>query len=160
MLRLLERLRVMVKNGQVRRVIAFRPARARGAEQIEAGMAEILQAAAAAGDMVVAMADNIHAGLQGIAFGTQSYVPAAGRLPRAATLTLNVRGNGGAQWSCFSPPDNPVSAGAVTCEARDFGPSPEAAPRSVVLDPSPDARWSGQLNLGSPTTAALPAKDG
>jgi len=30
-------------------------------------------------------------------------------------------------------------------------------PRGIVLDPAPDARWSGQLNLGVPTSAAPPA---
>lgn len=157
MLTLLDRLRMMKMSGRIRRVMGFRPDAASGNEAVEAGMADILRRAAADGSLVVAMAGNVHAAVQPVTFGDRSYLPAAARLPRESTRTLNARGNGGAQWSCFMAPTNAAPGGSVTCGARDFGPAAETMPRGIVLDPAPDARWSGQLNLGVATSAAPPA---
>lgn len=147
-LALFERLRLMVREGMVRRVVAFQPmwqGPSFDAAAYEAAMAKLLRDASPdAETRVVALVGNVHAMLREVHFGNKAYMPAAALLPRGETLTLNVSGNGGSAWNC-------TEAG---CGAHDLGPQPQSYPRGIVL--GGDMPWSGVFHLGTATTASLP----
>lgn len=148
-LALFERLRLLMRDGRVSRVVAFQPAW-RGpfdAARYEVAMAKLLRDASPdARTRVVALVGNVHAMLREVNFGGSAYMPAAGLLPKGETLTLNISPNGGSAWNCTNQ----------GCGAHDDAwPPPRPYPRGIVL--GGDTPWSGSFYLGLATTASPPA---
>ena len=72
----------------------------------------------------------------------------SGHLPRDATVTLNVVGDGGESWTCQGEP--------MVCGPHPaFGSSP-ARSRAVELSSDGQGPYSGMLYLGMRTTASRP----
>ncbi|MCW3848359.1 hypothetical protein OF829_14030 [Sphingomonas sp. LB-2] len=148
-LALFERLRLLVREGRVRRVVAFQPAWTGPFDpaRYEVMMAERLRAASPdPSTRVVVLVGNVHAMLREVNFGGTAYMPAAGLLPSGETLTLNLMSNGGAAWNCTDE----------GCGAHDGAwQPPQRVPRGIVL--GGDTPWSGTFYLGVRTTASPPA---
>jgi hypothetical protein len=149
MLDLVERLRRMRRAGRIDGVVAVQPVG--GADQAAraSAMAEALQGAAGAdpGRLVIALLGNVHAMKAEFVRPSFRFTPAAGHLPPAQTVSLAVRGNGGAAWNCVPE-----------CGPHDRGPAKTQAPRGIVLAREPGAAYDGALNLGVMTTASPPAR--
>ena len=144
-LALFERLRLLVREGRVSRVVAFQPVvTAYDPAGYEKAMARLLKAASPGAETrVVALVGNVHAMLQTVNFGPTPYMPAAGLLPRETTLTLNIASNGGAAWNC-----------TPKCGAHALGPARGTGRRGIVLGGA--GPWSGTFHLGLATTASPP----
>ena len=146
-LALFERLRLLVREGRVSRVVAFQPVLTAPPEPgaYEAAMADRLRAASTdASTRVVVLVGNVHAMLKEVNFGQAPYLPAATLLPKEATLTLNLATNGGSAWNCTRE----------GCGPHDLWTPPTSYPRGIVL--GGDGTWSGVFNLGVPATASPP----
>jgi hypothetical protein len=146
-LALFERLRLMVREGRVSRVVAFQPEpgpRSKPGDYEKAIAERLLAASADASMRVVVLVGNAHAMLTEVTWGPAPYLPAAALLPREATLTLSIVANGGAAWNCTQE----------GCGAHPFRGTPQSFPRGIVL--GGDGSWSGSLNLGVPATASPP----
>ncbi len=163
-LTLFDRLRMMMRAGLVKRVVAFQASglsRASGVSGVaayEQAMARTVeQASTNPHELVVALVGNLHAVVKRVTVGTTTYTPMAGLLPQSSTLTLNAVGAGGSQWACLRI-EGPVRAGLHNgCGVQDFGIDPMPRPRGVVLGREKEQRWSGRFDLGVKTTASLPA---
>jgi hypothetical protein len=151
MFELIDRLRRMRAAGLIEGVVGFQPADTADAATYEQRMADLIQRAGA-DQLVLALVGNVHARTTIWTRSEPNYMPMAGLLPPAGRLTLNIVGNGGAQWACFLDPQT-----APTCAARDFGPARESHPRGVALSSDPSSPYGGALYLGTPTTASPPA---
>jgi hypothetical protein len=150
-LALFERLRLLVREGRVTRVVAFQPMWNGPYEPAgyEKAMAKLLREASPDENRnVVALVGNLHAMLREAGMGAAAYLPAAALLPREATLTLNLEPNGGSAWNCTQD----------GCGAHDLWPPPRLYARGIVLGGDP--RWSGTLYLGVPATPSPPAVPG
>lgn len=157
---LFERLRTMIRRGQVERVVAFQPEMRSNPAAYERAMADALKRASTSDEeLMIALVGNIHAMAKPVSFGPeQPYLRAAGWLPPDRILTLNAVGNGGSTWGCISALPEHIGPGLhIGCGSQDFGPRRKSHPRGVVLGQTPDQPWSGQLNLGVVTTASPPA---
>lgn len=148
MLELFDALRLMAQGGKVKRVVAFQPLLTGPYDPAahERAMADRWIAASPdAGTLVIALVGNLHALTGEIAFGATRYLPAAAHLPAAATLTLDIRSNGGAMWVCNRDGCGPNASAA----------GPRGNARGIVLGSAP--AYSGVLELGLATTASPPA---
>lgn len=148
--RLLETLRQMRQAGRIQSVVAFQAARFDRPPtpvEYEKAMAGLVHAAGQSGATVLALVGNIHAMRTEVPF-QGGYIPMAGHLPRAATVTLNLMAHGGESWVCYGGPD--------TCRASSSPAPSERHPRGVELSGRDDEPYSGVLYLGSPTTASPP----
>lgn len=150
--RLFQRLRAMRQAGQIERVVAFQPT-AFDAPPTRAGYEELLAqpitAAASDGATVLVLVGNAHASFQPFGFGGEDYPPMAAVLPRAQTITLNIENNGGQTWACTGQPTTcgPIANGRMEVLSEQ---------REARLDGGVDDPYSGQLNLGTATTASPP----
>lgn len=152
MFRLFQRLRAMRAAGHIERVVAAMaidptgpPSRARHEEL----MAGALMAASSGGATVLMLVGNAHARLQQLNFGGEAYEPMAALLPRAQTITLNIENNGGETWACTG---RPIACGPIANGRPDV----LADRREVRLDGAVGDAYSGQLFLGTATTASPP----
>ena len=154
--RLFETLRQMKAAGRIAAVVAFQTARFEAGrfaqEPTERAMAELIVAGTPPGATVLVLTGNLHARLTPTPWGS-GYVPMAGHLPPAATLTLDARGEGGEAWVCQGPP------GPDQCRGRPMGTGPSPQPRGLVLEPAQDGAYSGLLHLGVATTASPPQQE-
>lgn len=157
MLALFERLRKMARAKHIVGVAAFQNTREVERAKYEQGLANQLQSASPSRNrLVIALVGNFHARTLPWSSGGQSYMPMAGLLPKEQTRTLNIVGNGGAQWACFRDRSAPIGD-QPTCAARDFGVSSKTYMRGIVLASDSNSPYAGTLYLGVPTTAARPA---
>lgn len=93
---------------------------------------------------VLAIVGNLHARKTGFARFADVGVPAAGHLPAADVLTLNVAQQGGTAWNC-----------RPECAVHPSRAVDDAERRGVFLQPSDDGAYDGVLALG-PSTASPP----
>lgn len=152
MFRLFQRLRAMHAAGQIERVVAAMaidpagpPSRARHEEL----MAGALAAAGEGGATVLMLVGNAHARLQPLDFGGEVYPPMASLLPGSQTITLNIENNGGETWACSG---RPIVCGSITNGRAQV----LSDRREVRLGGQADESYSGQLFLGTATTASPP----
>lgn len=96
---------------------------------------------------VLVLVGNLHARKTGFERFPDVGLPAAGHLPAAEVVSLNVAQQGGEEWNCQQQ-----GCGANT--ARGVY-DPNA--RGVILEPSADGAYDGVLALG-PTTASPPVR--
>lgn len=129
---------------------AFQPSRPRPRELTQAWY-ELDMGHALAGAIyarpqskVLAIVGNLHARKTAFARFADVGVPAAGHLPAADVLTLNVAQQGGTAWNCQP------ECGVHPSRAVD-----DADRRGVFLEPSDDGAYDGILALG-PSTASPP----
>lgn len=97
---------------------------------------------------VLAIVGNLHARKTGFERFPDVGVPAAGHLPAADVLTLNVAQQGGTAWNCRP------ECGVHPSRAID-----DVERRGVFLEPSDDGAYDGVLALG-PSTASPPISPG
>lgn len=95
---------------------------------------------------VLAIVGNLHARKTGFSRFPEVGVPAAGHLPSADVLSLNVAQQGGEAWNCQSECGVHASRSVYDPEAR-----------GVILEPSADGAYDGVLALG-PSTASPPVR--
>jgi hypothetical protein len=95
---------------------------------------------------VLALVGNLHARKTGFSRIPEIGLPAAGHLPAADTLTLNVAQQGGEAWNCQSECGVHPSVARYDVEAR-----------GVIMDPAGDGAYDGVLALG-PSTASPPIR--
>lgn len=93
---------------------------------------------------VLAIVGNLHARKTGFARFPEVGVPAAGHLPAADVLTLNVSRQGGTAWNCQQE-----------CTVNPSRAMDDVDRRGVFLQPSDDGAYDGVLALG-PSTASPP----
>lgn len=93
---------------------------------------------------VLVIVGNLHARKTGFARFAEVGVPAVGHLPAADVLTLKVADQGGTAWNC-RPECNAYPSRAVD----------DMELRGVLLQPSDDGAYDGQLALG-PSSASPP----
>ena len=93
---------------------------------------------------VLVIVGNLHARKTGFSRFPEVGVPAAGHLPAADTLTLNVAQQGGTAWNCQQECGVHNSRSAYDVDAR-----------GVILKPDADGAYDGVLALG-PSTASPP----
>ncbi len=93
---------------------------------------------------VLAIVGNLHARKTGFARFADIGIPAAGHLPAADVLTLNVAQQGGTAWNC-----------QPECTAHPSRAVGDVERRGVFLEPSEDGAYDGILALG-PSTASPP----
>lgn len=144
---LFEALRLMVREGKVSRVVAFQPVLAGpfDAAGYERDMADLLRnAASKPGELVLALVGNVHAMRQPFGTGERAYMPAAGLLPGAETVTFNAVGDGGGYWACTPAGCGPQAGAPAAHHMRGI----------ALLERQP---WSGTFYLGTATTASPPA---
>jgi hypothetical protein len=158
-LALLERLRLMKKQGMIRGVVAVQPSgKPLSPADYEAEMARTIQDAnTSADELVVVLIGSTHA--RTTAFTTRdgtTYMPMAGLLPKDETITLDMSGMGGSAWNCTMPKDANGTSG-IACAAHPVAPPRKAYPRGIALVRDDDAAFSGYFNLGTSLTASLPA---
>jgi hypothetical protein len=129
---------------------AFQPSRPRPRELTQAWY-ELDMGYALAGAIyarpqsrVLAIVGNLHARKTGFARFADIGVPAAGHLPAADVMTLNIAQQGGEEWNCRPECGVHASRGVYDPEAR-----------GVILEPSADGAYDGVLALG-PSTASPP----
>lgn len=161
MLTLFGRLRELKQSGRIRGVVAFQDYDlsvpfSHADEGMNRGMARALEHAAATNPraLVLGFGGSTHMSLQDI--GNSGIRSAAGRLPRAETVTVFVEGEGGSAWNCSDsecrggthpilpsgsickpkvreviyPPERPGVTGfdAIACVGGLFTASPPAVP--------------------------------
>lgn len=95
---------------------------------------------------VLVIVGNLHARKTGFARFPEVGVPAAGHLPAADVLTLNVAQQGGEAWNCGQECGVNPSRSVYDPEAR-----------GVILEPAADGAYDGVLALG-PSTASPPVR--
>lgn len=127
----------------------------------DAAQAENIERAADRGyDLVLVLTGNIHARKQPVTFGGVTFEPMAMRIARSGELvSLDMLTAGGSAWTCqagpgvTARPGQPLPAGAISCGARDLGPSPMIA-RAPFIDlrsaanPGDASRYDGVFYLG------------
>jgi len=148
--RLFETLRQMRHAGRIASVVAFEPWRFETQptpDEYEKAMADLVQAAGQSGATVLALVGNIHAMRTEVQW-QGGYMPMAGHLPPAATVTLNLVADGGESWNCQGGPDS--------CRANASPGPPQPHQRGVELSADNGEPFSGVLYLGSSTTASPP----
>jgi hypothetical protein len=148
--RLFDTLRQMQQAGRISAVVAFEPFRfdkLPTPTEYEKAMADLVRAAGQSGATVLALVGNIHAMRTEVQW-QGGYMPMAGHLPPAATVTLNLVADGGESWNCQGGPDS--------CRANASPGPPRPNERGVQLGAGDDGPFSGVLYLGSPTTASPP----
>lgn len=157
MLNLLERLRRLKQSNIISDLIAFQPTILATGEAYEKAMALNLRGASAERELVLALVGNVHARLTQWQFSGNSYLPMAGHLPRHQTLSFNIGDNGGAQWACFAASS---AESGTECGPRDHGRAEHQYRRGFVPNAGQGEPYSGDLNLGTLTTASGPAING
>lgn len=95
---------------------------------------------------VLVLVGNLHARKARLERFPDVGVPAAGHLPAAEVLTLNVAQQGGEEWNCQPECGVHPSHGVYDLGAR-----------GVILSPSEDGAYDGVLALG-PSTASPPIR--
>lgn len=95
---------------------------------------------------VLVIVGNLHARKTGFDRFPEVGIPAAGHLPPADVLSLNVAQQGGEAWNCQSECGVHPSRSVYDPEAR-----------GVILGPSADGAYDGVLALG-PSTASPPVR--
>ena len=154
MLALLDRLRLFVQSGKVERVVAFVPETRSGAStqaSYEAAMAARIVEAAGNAKTAMVLTGNIHAMTQPVPWSSR-YLPMAGHLPEAGRVALDTTGKAGTTWACSGDP--------IACGPLRIGSSGEDRPRGLVMAQDKNAPYSGELVLGTATTASPPAVNG
>lgn len=160
MFALIERLRALHAAGLVARVVAFQAddfTAPPSPEEYEQAMAAILIEAGAPGTKVVALVGNIHAMLTQTHY-RGGYLPMAGHLPAANTLSFNTVDQGGESWVCTGPDE---------CGAQSMGRQRLTPQRGIALlrddetlaayvSPMPEDAYSGIVFTGSASTASPP----
>ena len=149
-LALIDTLRLLRQARLIDGVVLFQPSgkALTGPEEREVAMARNLEAASLdSKTLTLVLVGNVHAMRSRFVRPTFSYLPAAGHLPAEATITLDVRSNGGAAWNCIPE-----------CGPHERGPARLQAKRGVLLDPAMKPRFDGLLDLGLQTTASPPAQ--
>ena len=150
MLDLLSAARRLKRQGRDVALHAFQPSEPRSPAQshawYELNMGHALARAVANRPQarVIALVGNLHARKTPLPLFDDQGLPAAGHLPLAETVTLNVASQGGEAWDCR--PDCGVHGGPGRVDP---------ARRGIFLEPSNDAAYDGDLALG-PTTASPP----
>ncbi len=131
---------------------AFQPSRARPRELSQAWY-ELDMGHALAGaayqrpqSKVLVLVGNLHARKSGFARFPEVGLPAAGHLPAADVVTLDVAQQGGEAWNCQQECGVHPSRGVYDADAR-----------GVILEPSADGAYDGVLALG-PSTASPPIR--
>lgn len=150
MFAMFEDLRRYRHAGLVSRVVAFQPdhlGRAATREEREQSMADVIVEAGKGGERVLVLVGNVHARLEEVPYGG-GYMPMAGHLPSAATLSFDTAGNGGEAWACNAD---------LTCGPLSLGTSSDPQERHVALaDDDADTHYSGTIHLGTTTTFSPP----
>lgn len=150
--RLFQRLRELRVAGRVRKVVAFQPLYEVGpggfdAAEYEIAMAATLLERTRSADFTLALVGNIHAMRTEQAWAKPPYVPMAGHLPTASTLTVDTHWNGGSYWACTSMTD---------CGPQTAKPARVVTERSIVTTDRPNVPYSGVFYLGTAATASAP----
>ena len=96
---------------------------------------------------VLVLVGNLHARKTGFERFPDVGLPAAGHLPTADVVSLNVAQQGGEEWNCRQE----------GCGANTSRGVYDASARGVILEPSADGAYDGVLALG-PTTASPPVR--
>lgn len=152
MLAMLNSVRELKLDGKDVAFHAFQPSSPRPREldqswyELDMGHALSLAAYERADAKILVLVGNLHARKTGFDRFPDVGLPAAGHLPAADTLTLNVAQQGGEAWNC----------------QRECGVHPsivryDAEARGVILEPSEDGAYDGVLALG-PSTASQPVR--
>lgn len=150
MLAMLLSIRQLRADGRDVAFHAFQPSRARPRELTQAwyelDMGHALAGAVYARPQsrVLVIVGNLHARKTGFARFADVGVPAAGHLPAADVLTLNVAQQGGTAWNCQSE-----------CAVHPSRAVDDVDRRGMILQPSDDGAYDGILALG-PSTASPP----
>lgn len=145
-LALFERLRRMRRAGAIDAVVCADPD-TRPGETRDAAIARAWQAAPLRDDgLLLALAGNVHTMRKTAEFRGRTIVTAGSLLPRDRTVTVDVRNNGGTAWTCQ----------ADGCGVHPIG-RPRSAQRGVTFVTDAAEAWDAVLELGVPTTAAMPA---
>lgn len=150
MFAMLNSVRVLKAAGRDIAIHAFQPMHQRPRDldqawyELDMGHALSLAVSARPQARVLALVGNLHARKTPHPRDPELGVPAAGHLPAADTLTLNIAQQGGEAWNCQETCGVHASRGVYDPEAR-----------GVILQPSDDGAYDGVLALG-PTTASPP----
>lgn len=153
MLRLIERARALRAAGSAVRILAFAPDLPEPGARDRA-MAGIVAAAARErpGDLLVAVAGNVHTRLtRGTSFDS-TFVPMGYHLARDLAgrrlVSLRMSHDGGGAWTCRPAEDD---ENKIVCGPNPLGPQPGAAAWSVSLDAEPGGPVSGHYGVGAIT---------
>ncbi len=150
MFALIERLRLLKKNGAVVDVTAAldRPDAA-GHDSYEDLLASGLRDLAArhTDATVVALMGNVHATKHPVSFGGPAYQPAAMLLPPAQTISLWAENRSGEAWNCHS---------AVECGPHSYAGDDTGRRRGVHMIAGMEG-YDGAIDSGLPATASPPA---
>jgi hypothetical protein len=165
MLKLFERLRQLTQAGRIHGVVAFQAYDlsvpfSNGNEGINRGMAAVLERVAAANPdaLVLGYGGSVHMSHDDVP-GT-AIPSAAGRLPKAQTVSIYAEGDGGNAWNCVS---NAASTNAIMeCAAHAhtrWGEICKAGVRAVVPLQSGQAPegFDAVACVGKPFSASPPA---
>ena len=151
MLEMMLSIRQLREDGRDVAFHAFQPSAPRPRELTQAwyelDMGHALAGAiyARPGSKVLAIVGNLHARKTGFARFADIGIPAAGHLPAADVLTLNMTQQGGTVWNCQP------ECGVHPSRAVD-----DVDRRGIFLEPSEDGAYDGVLAVG-PVTASPPA---
>lgn len=151
MLALAERLRRLYAAHRIRGVeliIRSPPSGQEPPDEHESRMAQAVYKASLGlrPPLVMAFSGNAHASRRRNTFRGQTYDEAANHLPKAATVSVFLRGGEGQAWNCK----------ADGCRPHDYR-WPGAKPRGVSPAPAEIEGFDFVADTGEPTTASLPA---
>jgi hypothetical protein len=144
---LFEGLRRLFKAGRVVSVVAFQPSGDLDPAGYEKAMAAALAEHSPRDALVIALVGGVHALRTPVAYSGPAYMPMAGNLPSAQTVTVGIESPGGTQWACMSP---------IDCKARPMERSAPPPLAGVTMAIEPGAAYSAVLGLGRSTTASPP----
>jgi hypothetical protein len=144
---MMERLRDLYRHGNVINVVALQPSVFGDKAAFERMMAQRAIDSARPGALGVILVGNLHAQIDAISHGTQSYPPMAAYLPRGATVTLDAITPGGMQWACLGPD----KCGPVVIDHPH-----KNRPYGLHFYSKVSGGFSGSYNVRTPATASVP----